>query len=109
MDTILESKPARHPDAAVENVGGRMMVATPDDRLHYFVEDGTDDPSAVGDFILALADGKRTVREIAKAVCEQFEVDLETALHDTAELVSDLVRCRVLTFAGGGQSGGQVR
>ena len=106
MDELLDKKPAPHPEAAIENVGGRVMAATPDDRLHYFVEDGTEESaSEVGDRIVQLADGTRTVREIAAELCEEFEVDLETALKDTAEFVAELVRCGVLTFNNGGQPG----
>jgi pyrroloquinoline quinone biosynthesis protein D len=99
MDSILDNKPSPHPDAAIETVGGRVMVATPDDQLHYFVEEGTEEePSEVGDRIMQLADGTRTVREIAAAICEEFEVDEQTALEDTAEFVRQLVDGKVLKF-----------
>ncbi|MGI5860971.1 MAG: PqqD family protein [Myxococcales bacterium] len=104
MEELLDKKPAPHPEAAIENVGGRIMAATPDDQLHYFVEDGTDEePSEVGDRIVELSDGTRTVRQIAECLCEEFDVDLETALSDTAEFVRQLVDCKVLQLIGGGQ------
>lgn len=99
MEEILDSKPSPHPEAAIENVGGRVMVATPDDQLHYFVEEGTEDePSEVGDRIVELSDGTRTVREIAAVICDEFEVDEETALQDTVEFVKQLVDSKVLKF-----------
>ncbi len=104
MEELLDKKPSPHPEAAIENVGGRIMAATPDDQLHYFVEDGTEEePSEVGDRIVELSDGARTVREIAECLCEEFEVDLETALEDTAEFIRQLVDSKVLQLNGGGQ------
>lgn len=84
------------------------MVATPDDQLHYFVAEGGEDPSDVGDRIIDLADGKRTVREIAQVICTEFEVDEPTALRDTAEFVGALVERKVLDVSnqGGEQAAG---
>lgn len=87
----------------MERVGGRWMVATLDDQLHYFVEDGSEEPSAVGDRILDLADGTRTVREIASTICGEFEVDEETALRDTAAFVGQLIERKVLSSSQGGE------
>ena len=89
----------------MERVGGRWMVATPDDQLHYFVEDGGEEPSDVGDRILDLSDGTRTVREIAQAICGEFEVDQATALKDTLEFVGQLIDRKVLTSQGGAVGG----
>jgi hypothetical protein len=103
-DALYGLIPGPHPETAVEKVGGRWMVATPDDRLHYFVSEGGEEPSDVGDRILELADGTRTVREIAEMVCAEYEVEPETALKDTLELVSELLRNGVLSpMAKGGE------
>jgi len=96
MDQLLDMKPRPNPEAALERVGGRWMVATPDDQLHFFVEEGGEEPSAVGDRIIDLADGSRTVREIATAICGEFEVDETTALTDTREFVGLLLEKKVL-------------
>jgi pyrroloquinoline quinone biosynthesis protein D len=101
LNLMLDMKPRPNPEAALERVGGRWMVATPDDQLHYFVEEGGDEPSAVGDRIIDLADGSRTVREIAAAICSEFEVDETTALTDTREFVGQLLERRVLVSQGG--------
>ncbi|HEY3446664.1 MAG TPA: PqqD family protein [Myxococcales bacterium] len=92
----------------MERVGGRWMVATPDDQLHYFVAEGGEEPSDVGDRIIDLADGKRTVREIAQVICSEFEVDEPTALRDTAEFVRQLIERKVLdpSIHGGEQAAG---
>lgn len=106
LDLELDSKPRPNPAAAKERVGGRWMVATPDDQLHYFVAEGGEESSDVGDRILDLADGTRTVREIATAIRAEFEVDEETALRDTADFVAALVDRRVLVTHGGEQGAG---
>ena len=94
---LLETKPRPHPEAAMEKVGGRWMVATPDDQLHYFVAEGGEDPSDVGDRVIDLADGTRTVRQIAQAICGEFEVEEAVALQDTTEFVRQLIERKVLT------------
>lgn len=92
-----EKFPAPHPDAAIEEVEGRLMIATPDEQLHYFVEEDDETPSEVGEFIMRQADGTRTIREIAHAVCEEFDgVSLATALQDAREFVQRLVDKGVL-------------
>ena len=48
--------------------------------------------SPVAARVWALLDGTHSVDAIADAVCEEFEVDRETALADIAELVTDLER-----------------
>jgi hypothetical protein len=45
---LLDEKPRPHPDAAMEKVGGRWMVATPDDQLHYFVARAARTPATSG-------------------------------------------------------------
>jgi pyrroloquinoline quinone biosynthesis protein D len=79
----------------MERVGGRLLIASQDDRLHYFAFED-DAPSEVGERIVELADGKRTVREIAQALTEEYEIDLETAVADTAAFVLQLIEKQVL-------------
>jgi hypothetical protein len=95
MSELLDKRPSLHPTAAVERVGDRLMVATDDDRLHVLASEANS-PSEVGERIVALSDGQRTVRDIAQVVFEEFEVDLDTALSDTAGFVELLVERKVL-------------
>jgi hypothetical protein len=44
------------------------------------------------------------VREIAQAICGEFEVDEATALADTAEFVRQLLERKVLTTAAAAQA-----
>lgn len=46
--------------------------------------------SPVAARIWDLLDGTRSLDEVAAAICEEFEVDRETAMADIAQLVSDL-------------------
>ena len=87
--------PRHHPEAGVQRVGGRWMAATADDRLHVFEEDGGA-VSEVGERIIALVDGQRTVGEIARVLTEEFEVEQDVALGDTVSFVELLVERHVL-------------
>ncbi len=104
MASVYESIPERHRAAAVERVGGRLMIATADDQLHYFTDE-SEQPNEVGERIVELADGSRTVRQLAECLVEEFEVELETALADTAEFVQQLVDRKVLSWKTGATAG----
>ena len=67
MTSLAAQIPSRHPMAVVERVGGKTMVATADDVLQVFVDE-REEPSEVGERILELSDGTRTVRQIAQEV-----------------------------------------
>jgi pyrroloquinoline quinone biosynthesis protein D len=85
-----------HPDTAVQRVGGRLMAATPDDRLHTFeAPDGT--VSEVGERIVELIDGKRTVGDIIDVLVNEFEVSRAVAESDTKHFMDVLIGRHVLT------------
>jgi hypothetical protein len=85
-----------HPDTAVQRVGGRYMAATPDDRLHTFeAPDGS--VSEVGERIIELVDGARTVGQIVDVLVEEFEVSREVAEADTRQFIELLLGKLVLT------------
>ena len=84
-----------HPDTAVQRVGGRVMAATADDRLHTFeAPDGS--VSEVGERIIELVDGTRTVGDIVEVLVEEFEVSREVAEADTRQFLRVLLEKRVL-------------
>jgi len=99
MDPRIDRRPELHPFAAVERVGGRLMIATPDDQLVSFQAEHSDEPGEVGERIVELCDGRRTIRDISVALSAEFDVDCETALHDTLQLVQQLVESKVLVLA----------
>lgn len=83
-------------DTAVQRVGGRYMAATPDDRLHTFeAPDGS--VSEVGERIIELVDGERSVGAIVDVLIEEFEVSREVAESDTRQFIELLLGKQVLT------------
>lgn len=86
-----------NPETAVQRVGGRYMAATPDDRLHTF-EAGDGSVSEVGERIIELVDGQRTVAGIVEALVQEFEVSREVAEQDTTQFIEMLLGKQVLTL-----------
>jgi hypothetical protein len=60
--------------------------------------------SEVAGRIWRLCDGRRSVREIADSVAEQFEVEAEVALADTIEFLDDLHHDRLIEWAPAAQT-----
>lgn len=96
MDSLMDRVVRRHPEAGLQRFGGRLMAVTPDDKLHSFEDEAG--ASEVGERIVDLADGKRTVREIVRVLCDEFEVDEGTCERDTASFVRLLVERKVLVL-----------
>jgi pyrroloquinoline quinone biosynthesis protein D len=69
---LLDLYPAPHPHTGIERVGERLLAASPDDHLHSFVE-SDESPSFTAERIVELSDGSRTVRQIARAIAQEFE------------------------------------
>ncbi|MCA3010780.1 MAG: PqqD family protein [Myxococcaceae bacterium] len=87
-----------HPDAVVQRVGGRFMAATADDCLHSFeAPDGS--VSEVGERIIELVDGSRSIGGIVDVLVEEFEVSREVAEVDTRQFIELLLGKLVLTAA----------
>ena len=70
------------------------MAATPDDGLHTFESD--EGLSEVGERIVELIDGVRTVEQIVASIVEEFEVSREVAEHDTLQFIGLLISKQVL-------------
>jgi len=80
----------RVPDeTAAQRVQGRWAAATADGGFHQFEDD-------VGERIMDLVDGRRSVEEIVSVLCEEFEVERARCEQDTIEFVTELVQKRVL-------------
>lgn len=93
----MERIPRLHPDVGVQRVGGRLMAAGADDHLHTFETEGGE-VSEVAERIVELCDGRRTVREIVDALCEEFEVEREVCGRDTVAFVQVLMQKKVLVL-----------
>ena len=73
---------------------GRWMAATGDDALHTF-EDGQG-VSEVGERIISLIDGRRTVGEIVAVLKAEFEVEQADCEQQTVQFIETLVLRKVL-------------
>ncbi len=93
----LSDVPRVHGETALQKVGGRWVAATPDDQLHSF--EGADGVvSEVGERIVALIDGKRSVADIVETLLNEFEVTREVAESDTLDFIGLLADKHVLTI-----------
>lgn len=95
----LGSVPQVHPETALSKVGGRWVAATPDDGVHTFEEaDGS--ASVVGERIIELVDGSRSVEAIVGVLLEEFDVGREVVEGDTLDFIRLLVEKQVLSVLG---------
>ena len=86
--------PVVHPETGVQQVKGRWMAATPDDALHTF--EGGGDVSEVGERIMSLIDGRRTVGEIVAVLKAEFDVGQAECEQQTVQFIETLVFKKVL-------------
>jgi hypothetical protein len=93
----LAEVPRVHGETALQKVGGRWVAATPDDHLHSF--EGPDGVvSEVGERIVELIDGRRSIEDIVQVLLNEFEVPREVAEQDTLEFIGLLAEKQVLTL-----------
>lgn len=86
--------PQVHPETGVQQVKGRWMAATPDNALHTF--EGQGEVSEVGERIISLVDGRRTVAEIVGVLQNEFEVAPAECEQQTVQFIEILVQKKVL-------------
>lgn len=91
----LSDVPRVHGETALQKVGGRWVAATPDDQLHSF-EDEAGAVSEVGERIVELIDGRRSVGDIVAVLLEEFEVSRALAEADTVDFIGLLASKRVI-------------
>jgi hypothetical protein len=100
MGEMLHKYPTRHPETGIERIDGKLMAASPDDHLHVFVNED-DSRNEVAERIVELASGRRTVKQIAQVLCDEFDVALPRAEQDAEHFVSQLVEAKVLIVQDG--------
>ena len=83
-----------HPETGAQRVGGRWAAASPDGGWHTFEDEAG--VSEVGERIMDLIDGRRSVADIVAVLCEEFEVDRSTCEKETLAFVAKLVEKKVL-------------
>ena len=90
LDTIL----APNPNAVGHIVDDQAVVVVPEHgEVKVFNE--------VGTHIWELVDGSRSIRDIAELVCEAFEVAPETAVQDTLEFVTEILKEDIICITPG--------
>ena len=83
--------PVPHPQVGARVLDGEAVVILADSgKVNVF--------NPVGTRIWELADGSRSVRQIADAIVAEYEVTPATALQDVIEFVQELVDARALTL-----------
>ena len=81
---------AQSPNIACRLLGGEMIVISTESSELFTLDE-------IATAIWSAADGRTPLREIVeRRVCAEYEVDLETALRDTEELVRGLAAHGIL-------------
>ena len=93
----LTRVPRLHPGSGVVRVGGRLMATSDDAAVHSF-EDREGTVSEVGERIVELVDGCRSVEQIVDVICDEFEVGREACTADTVSFLRLLAERKVLIF-----------
>jgi Coenzyme PQQ synthesis protein D (PqqD) len=81
--------PRKHLDSRVRNYRSKTLVAGPSEPREL---------SESATFIWKLMDGKRSVAELAGALCVEYDIDRASALDDVADLILTLSRAGILTY-----------
>lgn len=91
MTELDQRIPRHHPQTASRVFSGEAVIITPVENMVRML-------NPVGSRIWALADGTRTVEEIAQALTGEFEVALDEARAHTSAFVDELAAKGLLTF-----------
>ena len=79
----MSEYPVRNPILAWREIGGETLIISPEDsRVHEL--------NATASLVWKYADGTKTPDEIAAQLAAEFEVELEAARADVAELIAAL-------------------
>ena len=94
MTVSLSSVLKVHPETGAQRVGGRWAAASADGGWHTFEDEAG--VSEVGERIMDLIDGRRSVGEIVSVLCDEFEVERSACETQTLAFVAKLVEKQVL-------------
>ena len=86
--------PTLNPNVRGRTIDNEAVLVLPDRGLVQVL-------NQVGASIWALVDGKRTVRDIAAALCAEYKVDQEQAEADTLAFVAELEAKGILSLSSG--------
>ena len=90
---IADRVPRFHPQVAMSVIGGEAVLVLPQDGQIEVLNE-------VGARVLQLVDGKRTITDIAAVIVREYEVEVEQATQDVAQLVQGLVGDGALVLTG---------
>lgn len=93
---IEEKIPIKSPETAHQIIDGEAVIITPGQMMVHVL-------NSVGSRIWDLADGKRSIQDIAKILTEEFDVPYETAFNDTRKFTGDLAEKEIMGFVGEGE------
>jgi hypothetical protein len=88
--------PIKSPSTAHQIFDGEAVIIVPSEQMVNVL-------NPVGSRIWDLADGKKSIRQIAEILADEFEVSYETALKDAIEFTGDLAEKKMMDFAGEGK------
>lgn len=83
---------AQNKDIAYRVIDEEAIILTPEDGMLHNL-------NALATRIFELANGARTVNDIVKAVCDEFDVDENTARRDTINFIEDLLHKKMLVLS----------
>lgn len=89
---MREVNPEQSPDVAFRVIEGAAVLVVPEDSSLYWLN-----PAAT--CIWQQADGRRSVEAIADGLRAEFDIDAETALRDTVEMVEAFTASGLFTVA----------
>ena len=88
--------PSKSPSAAYQIIEGEAVIINSSEQMVNVL-------NPVGSRIWDLADGRKTIAEIAELLAQEFDVSYETALKDAIEFTGDLADKKMMDFAGEGK------
>ncbi len=93
----MENKiPIKSASAAYQIIDGEAVIIIPSEQMVNVL-------NPVGSRIWDLADGKKSIRQIAEILTQEFDVSYKTALKDAIEFAGDLATKKMMRFAGEGK------
>jgi len=82
-NNLLDSFPKQNPRTAMRTIEGQTVVVLPDTSMIF-------DLNEVASFIWERMDGKHKLTDIVEEIKNEFDIDIETASRDAAELIENL-------------------
>ena len=86
---MLSGYPQRREDNTWRDIGGEVVIMD-EDGIQVCLLNKT------ATMIWTLADGTRTVEEIAESICQRFEISIQEAVADIQEFSAQLLEARLV-------------